>query len=358
MEEKMTEIIFDERPGEIYDIFQGLWTIANYDIVKDKKVKLGIEEENKYEKELINLVENEKINMAKVKQYFHPDFEPEKTMLLNNVWEYKTLKGYLDYISNASESEVREKIARLIRVVTEDLVDDFKIDNKSKKITSDNEKLLEYITNKTISSGSKWEIYLMLKDVKKYLKEYGKFISQYTKEYKLASLERKNITKDLNTALKDNIKKHGINYVNQVINHIVKLENYDKIFLTTSAIKTLYIGDELGTRNCYIIIGTDLKDVWSSMEKKDDIESNLELLRDLFESTRFKIIKLLLKKDYYVQEIANTLDLSKANVSYHMNFLLKSKVVTIEKDGQRNYYHINKDAIKNSYDFIHNELEL
>jgi DNA-binding transcriptional ArsR family regulator len=356
---EMTEIIFDEKTGEIYDIFQGLWALANYELVKDRKVKLGIEEENQYEKELISLVESEKVDIARVKKYFHPEFEPEKTLLFNNVWEYKTLMDYLDFINNFDDLEIRKNLVRLIGIITGDLADDVKLDDeKIRKIATDDEKVLKYITEKDISSSLKWEIYLLLKDEKKYLGEFTKFIRQYNKEYRQASISRKKTMGDFNIELKENLKNHGVNYLNQVINHLVKLENYKKIHVTTSAVKTLYIGEELDLEICSIVIGIDLKDVWGSMDKKGVIESNLELLRDVFDSTRFQIIKLLIKRDYYVQEIANALDLSKANVSYHMNFLLKSKIVTIVKDGQRNYYHLNKEAIKASYVFIHNELEL
>lgn len=354
----MSEIIFSEKPGEIYDIFQGLWTLANYDIVKDKKIKLGIEEDNQYEEELLNLFENGKIDTLKLKSFFHLELEPEKTMLISDSWQFTSLKEYLDNIYNCDISDVKKGVIRIIDVINEDQEEKLRAINSKIKDFEDNEKIIEHITNKSISSSLKWEMYLLLKDIDKYMKEYVDFIRKYVKDHKQASLKRKDEVEELNTMLKDNLNTSGIDYLNQVINTIVKLENYKKIYVTTSAVKTLYIGDDQKGENCFIIIGTRLKDVWNALERKGATESNLELLRDVFESTRFNIIKLLLNRDYYVQEIADALALSKANVSYHMNFLLKSKVVTIEKDGQRNYYHINKDVIKSSYDYIGNELDL
>lgn len=346
----MASVVFNEKPGEIYDIFGGLWTIGNHEIAKQKKEKLGINEENSYERILLSLAEEEKVDMKIIEKYFHQDFDVEMMNLMNDLWTYTNLEDYLKYLCTLDELEIRERIVNSIRIEIEGLLDD-----EVKSIAESNEKVLEYIMNKDISSGLKWEIYLLLSDTKDYIEKYTRFIQEYAKIHSVAMKIRKDLMKELNLMLEENINNYGITYLSQLVNNIVNFEKYEKIYVTTSATKTLYIADEIESRNCYIIIGENLKDVWDNM---NTVESNLEILRDVFESTRFKIIKLLLERAYYAQEIANTLDLSKANVSYHMNFLLKSKVAKIEKEGQRNYYYLDKDRIGKSLEFIQGELGL
>lgn len=350
----MTKVIFNEVPGELYDIFQGLWTIANQEEVKQKKEKLGITEQNEYEKSLARLVDEKRLDINIVKKYFHLELEPENTNIVNDLWSFSKLEDYLNTIYDYNEFDIRKKLVSILITEVEVELND---NREVNLIAESNESILEYIIDKDISGSLKWEIYLMLNNTRKYLREYVEFINQYVKDCTVEMEIRRKVTRDLNLVLRDNLDKYGVSYLKKILNNIINLENYKEIYVTTSATKALYVGDEIESGNCYIIIGTNLNDVWDKMNIST-LDSHLELLRDVLESTRFKIIKLLLEKEYYVQEIADTLDLSKANVSYHMNFLLKSKVVSIEKEGQRSYYTLNKDRIKDSFQFIKDELNL
>ena len=61
----------------------------------------------------------------------------------------------------------------------------------------------------------------------------------------------------------------------------------------------------------------------------------------LADKSKMEILRLLKTKPMYNQELAETLGLTAATVSYHMNALLACQFVTISKAEGRVYYHLN-----------------
>lgn len=76
------------------------------------------------------------------------------------------------------------------------------------------------------------------------------------------------------------------------------------------------------------------------IQKKQEfsLDTFLILSKILSDRSKVEIIKLLKKERMYGQALATCLQLSTATISYHMNALLVSKLVTMEKEENRVYY--------------------
>lgn len=77
---------------------------------------------------------------------------------------------------------------------------------------------------------------------------------------------------------------------------------------------------------------------------KNDLEDSSKLLIALSEENRQKILLVLLDNcvsgGIRVEDIAKRVNLSRPAVSHHLKLLLDEKIVSIEKVGTKNYYHI------------------
>lgn len=77
--------------------------------------------------------------------------------------------------------------------------------------------------------------------------------------------------------------------------------------------------------------------------KKDLINSN-KILNAVSDENRQKILLVLLENcttgGIRVEDIAKQVNLSRPAVSHHLKLLFDEKIVSIEKDGTKNYYHI------------------
>jgi len=66
-------------------------------------------------------------------------------------------------------------------------------------------------------------------------------------------------------------------------------------------------------------------------------------LRALGEENRLRILRLLLKRDRTVNELAEVLNLTQYNASKHLRVLKDATLVDCEKQGQQRIYSIAED---------------
>lgn len=66
-------------------------------------------------------------------------------------------------------------------------------------------------------------------------------------------------------------------------------------------------------------------------------------LKALGEENRLRIMRMLLKKQHSVNEIADGLGLSQYNVSKHLRVLKQADLLELEKSGQQRLYSLTAD---------------
>ncbi len=70
------------------------------------------------------------------------------------------------------------------------------------------------------------------------------------------------------------------------------------------------------------------------------------LLKALADETRLNIVKLLLRHNPCVGEIARSLELSEAAISQHLKVLKEAGLLVGEKHGYFMHYDVDRDALK------------
>lgn len=77
---------------------------------------------------------------------------------------------------------------------------------------------------------------------------------------------------------------------------------------------------------------------------KEDLSKSNKILISLSEENRQKILLVLLENcatgGVRVKDIAKKVNLSRPAVSHHLKFLLENGIISIERVGNKNYYHI------------------
>lgn len=341
-------LYFDRRPGEIYDVLSSLWFIDNYDYVKEEAKKKGTELDKKREEIIFSIINSKKIDMKKLDRYFNNDIAELDIFSISDMWNTKTIDEYVDFIKNIDSKEIRKKI---INSLTED------IDNIN-KICKDNDSVLNYIKDRELNAATKWEIFCMLNDTKNYFHELSDFLMEYLETYKAFEKERKKQVNKLTNNLEENIKEYGLEFLKKQTKGIVNLDDYENIYVTTSFMVGFLIKIDEVMNSCYIILSPRSEEFLEKMSGVNEIEKNLNIFKNLSDNTRFQIIKLLVSRDYYGQEIAQAIGITTATVSYHMNYLFAAGLIHVEKKDHKAYYSLNKDVLRNSMKFLHKELEL
>lgn len=75
-------------------------------------------------------------------------------------------------------------------------------------------------------------------------------------------------------------------------------------------------------------------------------QSMSKFLRIISDDNRLRVLCLLKKQDFYVDEIVSNLGLAQNLVSSHLKVLSEFNLITGNKEGRRKYFSINKPVFK------------
>lgn len=75
-----------------------------------------------------------------------------------------------------------------------------------------------------------------------------------------------------------------------------------------------------------------------------------ELFKIFGDSTRIKIINVLLNEELCVNEIAEKVNVSQSAISHQLRILKSSKLVKFRKDGNLIYYSLDDDHVKKIFE--------
>ena len=82
------------------------------------------------------------------------------------------------------------------------------------------------------------------------------------------------------------------------------------------------------------------------MENIEIINELSEFFKVFSDTTRLRILEVLLEKETYVGDIANKINVSNSAVSHQLSYLRSRNLVKTRKEGQVIYYSIADNHIK------------
>lgn len=100
-----------------------------------------------------------------------------------------------------------------------------------------------------------------------------------------------------------------------------------------------------------------LRDIRAKMPCDDEIIEISELFKVFGDSTRTKIISALEKSELCVDDIAETLSMSKSAVSHQLRILRQTKIVKFKKTGREVVYSLDDEHIFKIYALAKEHLE-
>lgn len=97
--------------------------------------------------------------------------------------------------------------------------------------------------------------------------------------------------------------------------------------------------------DCNIIHEDIVNEVIASMEDSLVIDKICNIFRVIGDSTRCRIISILLERELCVCDISNILNMTKSAVSHQLAILKKNNIVKCHRRGKEIYYSIVDDHI-------------
>lgn len=349
----------------VYEILSTLYYISNESNLSKKLeeslIKSGIDKENYNKKNLKNFYKfldkfkaKLTVPMNTINFYFEDitgediGFSSIGSCILSN-FNLENLNLYKEAIKNIRNEELeRLVIADIVSNLSDSCCHDGVKDVKTR------DDFWDYlISNDSLTEKAKWTMMVIIKNVRTYLIELIDvvldLVDTFKECYKILEKDKNKFINDLTTWFNEDI-----NFFKNITG--IDIEFNEDILLFPSLVNFKSIAMEVKDDNLTnlnnlktkgtIHFGWKFKELIDlSNETNDSMCLFHDKLKCLSDKSKFDIIQMLKEKPLYGQEIAERLSLTTATVSYHMNALILSGLVYMNKVNNKIYYNINKSNV-------------
>lgn len=255
---------------------------------------------------------------------------------------------YLDALTRINKKEILKNILAVIMLIDDDTVnykDAFKIMEENYFINE--ELVMKKLDESKLAYSLKWKLYKIINDYEKGIQDVIYILKQFKKIDSNSYAKLLEISYNWADDVKIIFDNKGLEYISYLDKNL-DLANIKKIYINpVSAWRSHnFEGRLLSNEEFDISIGYNIEKTLDRFRRGKNEEWFKDVLKLLADPTRYKILKLLSKKDMYSGELAVETDMSQGTISHHMsNLVLYDLVEHFRKDG-RVYYRLNKEKFK------------
>lgn len=344
-------IIFDKKASILRDMLSSIGTICNYERFLELLERDGIELDKDIEKALSELKDAVNPKDEAVQIFFGYDSEVAYALIDDReLYGKSSMEDCFKELNTLEEEKINQRLVQYIKNENIEYLKEEKLDCK--------EGMLKFIKSLDISSASKWRLFEFIGEPKRYINELIKIIEDYIPKYNKVYKKYEKLFEKHSRHIQREVEEEGMNFLNKITKNSLRLEEFKEIVIMPSYLNPYMLQYNLIEDKGYLHIGIFFEELQEKMFGKNDLEEKLTIFKNLSDATKFNIVKLLVERDYYGQELAEKLGVRAATISYHMGILLLSKMVHIERKDHRAYYSLNKDTLKDSIKFLEKEFNL
>lgn len=274
---------------------------------------------------------------------------------------YNDEEEFLESLLNLTKKEInRNIISSLILVNEENEFYSERIVKEAEGIISSNDKMLTFIKNLPIDSGLKWNLFLIVEEPVKYTKRYVELM------YKILP-----IFYEFLNPLNDKVVEYGnylVDYLNvkgpkglgELTDSIIdpKIIDTEEVNILISVVFSYAISLLPRGKESYIAWGIKMEDAFRQMKEINENKTNerVQIFKNLGDKTRYEVLKLIASGETSTKVIAETLGVSSATISYHINNFLTSKVIKMDKVDNKYGYVVDYELLNRTLEEFKEDL--
>jgi predicted transcriptional regulator len=245
----------------------------------------------------------------------------------------------VENIGQMDNDQIIEMIFRYCEDIFEQTLPDFSIQalNDFKKA----ENMIAFVNGFNLEEKEKWKLFMILQNPKEYYNDFAQLIKNNIPAYeKSVEAIRPSLEKSLaqfHKTFSDETKTKKVLEENNMMNNEL-LGVIPSMATAPGIVMTL--------RNCYYGVLFDKVSTEVGLRSNGTTQFLMTCLKALSDHSKFTIVTSLKKCPKYATELAAELNLTPATVSYHMSTLIASKLVYVEKENGKYYYHVDDATMK------------
>ncbi len=263
-----------------------------------------------------------------------------------SIFSYKNENDYLNMLLTLSEQDIKRSIIYSMIVVEHEHDDNLLEAMKSAdRISSDNNEIVSFIKDLPIASGFKWNLFLIVEDPLQYMKLYFKLMTKLLPVFNEIYAPFEDEVKSYGNYLVDYLNNNGQQILEEMTYSILDykvLENEITNILISSMFPyaiSIYSTNKIK----FIAWGLKIEEAFKRMKEINENKTieRVQIFKILGDKTRYEVLKLLASGITSTKVIANTLGVSSATISYHLNAFATSKIIKLRKKGNKLGYAVD-----------------
>ncbi|MFP4478622.1 MAG: hypothetical protein ACLFPM_04240 [Candidatus Izemoplasmatales bacterium] len=336
-----------------YILFPGIYYFLDEQKnFEDDLIKIISEEYREFVEKSHSLLNDYKED---IKKYYNDDIYSSydfTNILVHGfpVYDYKNEHEYLKSLTDIDDLEFRKKIIKTLMTLDED---DKPTKDEDQEVFTES-KALEYINELKIDSSNKWNLLMMIQNPKTYLKGFigllEKVQSIFYNYYEKHEKDVEALGFDLVNRLSKDTEKTFKEITHDSISY--DFTGSDICYLYVSAVYPHSLRF-ITTNQSRIIWGMRMEESFNKLYeiREDKLTQRVKIFKALGDKTRYETLKLLASGISSIKDIAQTLDVSSATISYHVNEFLTSGILNLKLEkNKKSGYKVDYNKLKEVID--------
>lgn len=278
------------------------------------------------------------------------------------IFGHNSEKEYLDMLLGLSEKDINKSIAYSIISDNENSLDySEEIMSRAEALSLSKSELIALIKDLPTDAAAKWNLFLTIEEPVKYMKIYVdlmyKILPIFTDFYKQYEEEVGKYGQYLAEFLNEKGTKGLEEKTYSILDSKVINDDDNRIFISAVlqyAIAVMGVG-----RNSYIAWGLRMEEAFKRIKEVNEnkINERVQVFKNLGDKTRYEVVRLIASGETSTKEIAQALGVSSATISYHINNLLQSKIIKIDRAESRYSYVVDHETLEKTINGLMQDLK-
>jgi len=292
----------------------------------------------------INLYSKD-IEIFYMKQYSN-DYDFINLIFMNiSFFDYKDEKDYLNMLLSLNEHEIKRSLIHSMLLIEQGQDDEVNPDivmKNTEEICFSNNETIAFIKGLPIDTSFKWNLFLIVEEPLKYMKLFVELMTKLLPIFDDIYTPFQEEINRYGNYLTDFLNQNGTNGLQEITFSIIDQsyldENMNKILISFIFSYTISF-----TANKYIAWGLKMEEAFKKMKEVNENKTNerVQIFKNLGDKTRYEVLKLISSGITSTKDIANTLEVSSATISYHINALLTSRVIKLDNSNKKFSYVVD-----------------
>jgi DNA-binding transcriptional ArsR family regulator len=285
-----------------------------------------------------------------IHKFYYERFNiPELLMKKITLFGYQSATDYLDALEELDEMTILQSILTKLYLVIEDTdtVDDETIE----KLTKDAHAQINLLDTLEADDQEKWKLSSLLRHPKATTAQWIALIKKLEPIFEGFYQSKREDIENLGHRLVTELNDTDGDAFSQLTNGVVHKSVVPSGNILVSFVECVGIQINVTSSVPYILWGLEIESFLKHMHKakESELKERVNLYKNLGDKTRYEVIRLIAQGVESAKEIAHTLGVSQPTISYHINNLLISKVILLERIDNKYVHKVNFDQLEQAY---------